>query len=166
MAATDDDMTAVHDLIDDTTSLLRWSGSSDSQLIAENSDERARVVAPSLETSYRAAIEQAQSEAFDLALRTLRGQNPDFPPSAVLTLLEAAGWSGALATFKLEVLEYNGRSDVLDVVQTNPTGGGGIRRRVFRGFLGALNAALDSLSGLPGVGVIKELKDFLERAAE
>ncbi len=70
-----------------------------------------RLPAPTLARSYQAAIDQAQSEAFDLALRTLRGQNPDFPTPAVLALLEAAGWSGALATFKLKVLEHNGRSD-------------------------------------------------------
>jgi len=167
MAATDGDITAVHDLIVDSTRLLQWSGSSDSHLIdgGGGDDERTPVVDPSLVTSYRAAIEQAEREAFELALRTLRGLNPDVPPTAVRALLEAAGWSGALATFKFEVLEHNGRSDVAEVVRTNPTGGGGIRRRVFRAFLGALNASLGRLSGLPGVAVIKELKDFLERAA-
>ena len=79
-------------------------------------------------------------------------------------MLEIAGWKDALRELKLQVLEHNGRSDVMEVARRGRSGGGRLRNRVFRGFLGALNAALDSLSGLPGVGAIKELKDFLERA--
>jgi hypothetical protein len=155
-------MVAVHDVVLDATLLLDWSGGGDASLLDEETEEQTPVVASSLADSYRAAIEQAREQAFTLALTTLRGENSGFPPAAVLALLEMAGWTDALRDFKLQVLEHNGRSEVMDVARGGQTGGGRIRRKVFKGFIGALNAALDSLSGLPGVGVIKELKDFLE----
>jgi hypothetical protein len=80
----------------------------------------------------------------------------------VLDVLAQAGWEGALREFKLGVLETNGRAEVMDVVSGGEGRGGRLRRRVFRGFVGALDAALDSLEGLPGVGPVKELKDFVE----
>jgi len=164
MPASPEDMGAVHDVVLDATRLLDWSGGPEAFLFDEQANEQRPVVVPSLADSYRAAINQARDEVFALALMTLRGDNPNFPPSAVLALLEIAGWTDALRDFKLQVLEYNGRSEVMEVAREGQGRGGGIRRRIFRGFIGALNAALDSLSGLPGVGAIKELKDFLERA--
>jgi hypothetical protein len=162
--ATGEDMAAVHSVVSDAVGILDWSGGGDSYLEDDETGERAPVVTSGLRDRYRAAVDQAREEAFDLALSTLRGENPAFPRSSVLAVLELVGWTGALRDFKLEVLDYNGRPEVTAVTQGGRTGGGGIRRRLFRGFLGALNAALDSLSGLPGVGAIKELKDFLERA--
>jgi hypothetical protein len=49
------------------------------------------------------------------------------------------------------------------MTQGGRTGGGVIRRVIFGGFSGALNAALDSLKFIPGISVIKELKDCLEK---
>lgn len=164
MPATREDMGVVHDLVLDATLLLDWASGSRSRLLDMETNAPKIVVAEPLRDSYRAAVDQARDEAFALALATLRGENRGFPPELVLALLEIAGWTDALRDFKLQVLEYNGRSEVMEVARGGRSGGGRIRGRVFRGFLGALNAALDSLSGLPGVGAIKELKDFLERA--
>jgi hypothetical protein len=111
--------------------------------------------------AYRAAVDQAQTETFELALRTLQGANPEFPMSAVLALLELAGWTDALRDFKLQTLDHSGREEVMSVANQGRRGGGRIRRAIFRRFKGALNAALDSLAGIPGVAAIKELKDFL-----
>ena len=137
---------------------------SDSHLLDEDTDESAPVVASALMSSYQAAVEQARSEAFELALSTLRGENPNFRTPALVALLEAARWSGALATFKLEVLEYKvDQSSQRQFVAIPPVA------EDYDGDYsvdssGALNAALDSLAGLPGDGAIRQLKDFLERA--
>jgi hypothetical protein len=64
--------------------------------------------------------------------------------------------------FKLAVIELAGRSEVMGVVR----GGGTIGRRIFRTLLAALNAALASLSAIPGASAIQELKDFLEKVLE
>jgi hypothetical protein len=65
---------------------------------------------------------------------------------------------GSPARFQLAVLDESGRPEVMAVAAQGRGGGGRIRRRVFRGLLGTLNAALESLQEIPGVGVIKELK--------
>jgi hypothetical protein len=96
-------------------------------------------------------------------MATLAGQNQQFPMSAVLAKLEQAGWEGPLRDFKLQVLERNGRPDVRDIrarVEDVPAG----CVAVFRAFTGALNAPLDSLQGVLGIGPIKELKDFVSRS--
>jgi hypothetical protein len=67
---------------------------------------------------------------------------------------------------KLQALERSGRSEVMDVARGGRVGGGRIGRRIIKAFTGALNAALDSLDGIPGVGAIKELKDFVEKLSD
>jgi hypothetical protein len=162
--ASQDDVDAVHDLVRDASSVLDWSAGSDASLTDEETDERVPVVSRELLELYQAAVDQALEAHLNLALATLHGENPDFPLEEVLAVLERAGWTGPLRDFKLGVLERRGRGAVMEVAREGRTGGGTLGRRLFRGFLGALNAALDSLDGLPGVGVGKELKDFLERA--
>jgi hypothetical protein len=163
MPASQEDVDAALAVVDDATRVLDWSSASDASL-EDESGERTPPVPEGLIDAYRAAIDQAQEEHFQLALQTLRGHNPEFPLSQVLALLQVAGWTGDMRDFKLGVLEQSGRSEVMEVAAQGRAAGGPIRRRIFRGFLGALNAALDSLDGIPGVGAVKELKDFLERA--
>jgi hypothetical protein len=119
-----------------------------------------------LRTTYAAAVDQLQAIQVTLALSTLDGQNIDFPMSLVLVTLGAAGWDDSLRDFKLEVLERSGRSSVMSVARGGRSGGGRIRRRILKAFIGALNAALGSLQGIPGVGAIQELKDFVEKLIE
>jgi hypothetical protein len=157
------DADAAHGVVRDATALLDWCAGRESFLEDENGEQRP-VLLPNLIGSYREAAEQAQAEYFDLALRTLSGDNPSFTTLQVLAALERAGWTGPLRDFKLGVLAQAGRDDVVEVAGRGRSGGGRILRRVFRGFLGPLNAALESLDGIPGVGAIKELKDFVEGA--
>ena len=160
MPATREDVDAVYDLVDDATRMLDWCAGPEATLEDENG-ERISVLPGQLIDAYRAAVDQAQTEHFALALRTLRGDNADFPFSSVLAILELAAWTGALRIFKLRVLEHSGREEVMEVARRGRAGGGSIRGRIFRAFLGPLDAALDSLEGIPGVAAIKELKDFL-----
>ena len=163
MPATEEDVAAVRELIADAIQLLDWSGGSDSSLLTEE-EEQVPVVSDELADLYREALAQAQTEHFPLALATMDGENRSFPISLVLAILEQVAWTGSLRAFKLEVLEQSGRGEVMEVARAGRTGGGRVRRWIFRRFKGALNAALDSLSALPGVAVIKELKDFLGEA--
>ncbi len=94
------------------------------------------------------AVDQAQVEAFEgfeVALRTPRGGNPDFSLDAVRFLLERAGWTEALRSFKLQALDHSGRQEVMSVAAQGRTGGGPIRHAIFRRFKGALNAAWTAL---------------------
>jgi hypothetical protein len=157
------DVEAVNDLVVDASTVLDWCAGSDARLTDEN-EEMRQVLPDALRASYGAAVNQLTETHVALMLATLRGENPDFPIERVLRVLAAAGWDGAMRDFKLQVLEHSGRREVMETARRGRSGGGRIRLRIFKGFLGALNAALDSLRGLPGVGAIQELKDFLERA--
>lgn len=161
MAASIQDVNAVRSLVEDATRLLDWSAGSDSSLLDDSGVQR-RVLPDELADLFRAAVDQAIAEHFELALRTLRGDNPDYDLARLLRELAAVGWTGALRDFKLGVLAGSGREEVMETARRGRWGGGGIRRRVLGVFLGALNSALDSLAGIPGVAVVKELKDFLE----
>ncbi len=166
MPAAREDAVEVLALVTDAVQVLDWAASNDAYVLDDELERAQRLMPESLLGAYQEALDQARQEAFALAILTLSGENPTFPIEAVLATLQLAGWTGALRAFKLQVLEESGRSEVRQATSGGRRGGGGIRGRVLGGFLGALNAALDSLSGVPGVAVIKELKDFLERAAE
>jgi hypothetical protein len=163
MAADPNDVEAAQGVVRDATRLLDWCASPDAFLEHDDGEQRP-VLSPNLLESYRAAVDQAQADYFDLALRTLAGDNDRFTLDDVLTALDRAGWTGDLQRFKLAVLDQAGRGQVMEVAGRGREGGGRVVRRVFRGFLGVLNAALESMDGIPGVGAIKELKDFLEGA--
>jgi hypothetical protein len=161
-----EDAQVVADLVFEAGSFLNWCAGAESVLDSEDEDDREStpVIPYDLQAVYSAAVEQLLALHVQLAMMTLSGSNLQFPMSAVLATLEQAGWDGPMRDFKLEVLERSGRAEVRNV-----TGGGRrngrLRRRVFQSFSGALNAALDSLQGIPGVAPIKELKDFVERLA-
>jgi len=165
MPANQEDLDAVFAIVEDATQLLDWCAGSDAFFV-DDSETRREVLPTDLVDAYRAAVDQAQTEAFELALRTLRGGNTEFPITTVLRLLELAGWTAALRDFKLQALTHSGREEVMTVARGGRTAGGPIRRTIFRRFKAALNAALDSLAGIPGVAAIKELKDFLGGAQE
>ncbi len=112
---------------------------------------------------YRETLDQFEAQCFALALMTLQGANRSFPIELVLAELDRVAWTGPALGFKLAVLDANGREEVVSTA-TAGTGGGRLRGRVFRPFVRVLNAALGSLTGVPGVGAIKELKDFVEGA--
>jgi hypothetical protein len=150
---------AAYSVVNDATHLLRWCAEPEARLI-DDAEEMHLVLPEVLLESYRATVMQFEERYFPLALLTLAGGNDAFPLDTLIPLLMAAGWTGPALDFKLGVLEHTGREEVMATARA----GGGIRRRIFRAFVPALNAALGSLSGVPGVGAIKELKDFIEAA--
>jgi hypothetical protein len=166
--ATVDDAQEARRVIEDSLVLLDWSAGNDSGLYVDEGEEggSSQVVSdPELRQLFGAAVDQLRASQGQLAMLTLFGDNPEFPMRQVLEVLTAVGWDGALLAFKLRTLSVSGREEVMDTARGGRFGGGGVRRRIFRGFLPALNAALGSLSGLPGVGAIQEVKNFLEAAA-
>ena len=161
--ATVSDSQAVFGIVLDAIRVLDWSAGEESRLVRADG-ESVPVLARELVQTYRAALEQAHRSFFELALRTLSGENINFPLTAVLAELERAGWTGPLREFKVRVLELSGRPQVMEVANRGRQGGGRIRSAIFRRFLDALNHALDSLGAIPGVDAIKELKGFEEIA--
>jgi hypothetical protein len=160
--ATAEDAGVVSDLVADAARLLDWCAGPEA-LITWDDGEDVPAVPPDLLAGYAAAVDQLAAEQVALALSTLAGGNDSFPIDRVLAVLARAGWDGALRDFKLQVLEQTGRAEVRERTAGGRAGGGRIRRALLGPFMGALNAALDSLTGVPGVAAIKELKDFLER---
>jgi hypothetical protein len=160
--ATVDDALEVRALVEDAAQFLDWCAGPESVVIDDNG-EQTPVVPGEIRATYAAAIDQLRETQVALALSTLAGGNDSFPISQVLGALADAGWDGSLRDFKLQVLERSGRSPVMEVARGGRSRGGRIRRRILKAFTGALNAALDSLEGIPGVGAIKEVKDFVEK---
>jgi hypothetical protein len=163
--ATFEDARLVRDLVADAAQFLDWCAGDESAVV-DDDGEQIPVVPENLRVTYAAAVDQLKAIQVTLALSTLDGQNSDFQMSLVLVTLGAAGWDDSLRDFKLEVLERSGRSSVMSVARGGRSGGGRIRRRILKAFIGALNAALGSLQGIPGVGAIQELKDFVEKLIE
>jgi len=79
----------------------------------------------------------------------------------VSAALDSVGWSGASRAFKEQALDEAGRQDIMAAVERR---GPKPRRRIWKKFLKVLNVALGSLSVIPGVEPIKQLKDFAEGA--
>jgi hypothetical protein len=150
---------AAYRVVNDATYLLRWCAEPEARLV-DDSEELHLVLPERLLESYRAAIMQFETSYFPLALQILAGENDAFPLEALIPLLVSVGWTGPALDFKLGVLEHTGREEVMATARGGR--GGGIRRKIFGAFVPVLNAALGSLSGVPGVGAIKELKDFIE----
>jgi hypothetical protein len=150
---------AAFGVVSDAADLLRWCAEPEARLI-DDAEELHLVLPEHLLESYRAALMEFDRRHFRLALQTLAGENEFFPVEALIPLLVSVGWTGPALDFKLSVLEHTGREEVMATARAG--GGGRIRRRIFKAFVPALNAALGSLSGVPGVGAIKELKDFIE----
>ena len=156
--ATQADADQVNALVADAAQVLDWCALTEAQLDDEVSGEVIPAMPVELRESYRAAVGQLREFQVRLAQQALADAD-----QRLLSLLASAGWEGPLLEFKLGVLERSGRSAVVDA--TAPSRGGvRIRRRLLGSFLGALNAALDSLRFVPGVAAIKELKDFVEKA--
>jgi hypothetical protein len=87
------------------------------------------------------------------------------PGDDIFLQLDSAGWTGQLLAFKTDVLKRSGREPLLEAVRLQEEGHqiGPFPKWIFRRLVNALNAALGSLAILPGVGLIKEAKDFVER---
>jgi hypothetical protein len=160
MAASVRDAEAARAVVEDAVALLRWCASPEA-LVETRRDRFASVMPKRLLGLYRETVGQFETAYFELAILTLRGENPRFPLKEVLELLDQVGWTGPALDFKLAVLDEAGRNDV--VVATAPGGVRRMRSRVFRRFIETLNVALGSLEGVPGVAAIRELKDFVER---
>lgn len=154
-----EDVDSVRSVVGDATLLLDWTAGPEVFLVNE-AGEVVPLVSEELRPAYAAAVEQAHATFFGLALDTLRGRNPNFPLEQVLAALDEAAWSGPLRQLKVQILEAIGLEEVMELPRARRTGAiaGGVFRRVIKG----LNVALGSLGAIPGVGPIKELKDFLE----
>jgi hypothetical protein len=154
------DAAACLGVVRDAMDLLQWCARPDATLIDEETGGRARVVPDDLRESYLAAVLQLREAHFRAAEAALRGETEEYPSARVDEILEAAGWTGPLRDFKLRALDLGGRREAMAVVREPQARIMG--RRLWRRFVPLLNAALESLSGIPGVAAIQELKDFVE----
>jgi hypothetical protein len=141
-------------VVRDSFVVLRWAASEEGL-----DDEGAPVVSPGLRQFMAPAVEEVHDGAYSQALRILDGNDPDYPPERVSADLDSVGWSGAQRIFKEQTLKEAGRHEVMDAVEH---GGPRPKRRIWQKFFRVLNVALESLSIIPGVEPIKELKDFAE----
>jgi hypothetical protein len=144
------------DVVRDAIEALRWAAS-DEGLDADGEP----VVAPRLRDSLAAAVEEVRATAFARADSILAGEDPGYPIEGVSDALDSVGWSGASRAFKEQALDEAGRQEVMRAVDQ---GGPKPPRRIWKKFLNVLNAALGSLTVIPGVEPIKELKDFAHGA--
>lgn len=154
--ADDFEIRFARDVVTDAIVALRWAASEEGL-----DDEGRPVVSLSLKESMAAAVEEVHDTAYARAVGTLNGQDPDYPFEWVSDALDGVGWSGASRAFKEQALEEAGRREVMRAVDP---GGPKPRGRIWKKFLKVLNAALGSLSVIPGVEPIKQLKDFAEGA--
>jgi hypothetical protein len=151
-----DEIAFARAVVRDALVVLRWAASVDGV------DAEGRpVVSPALKPFMAEAVEEIHDGAFTHALRILDGEDPDYPPERVSAALDSVGWSGASRAFKERALDEAGRQEVMDAADH---GGPKPKGRIWKKFLKVLNAALGSLSVIPGVEPIKELKDFAESA--
>jgi hypothetical protein len=154
--AEDFEISFARDVIRAAIEALRWAASDEGL-----DDEDQPVVLPGLRDSLAAAVEEVRDTAFAQADKILAGQDPDYPIGRVSDALDSVGWSGASRDFKEQALEEAGRQEVMRAVDQ---GGPKPPRRIWKKFLNVLNAALGSLTVIPGVEPIKELKDFAHAA--
>lgn len=159
--ATDLDLAAARDLVEDATRVLDWSAGREA-LLVNDAGEQVHVVPIELIDSYGEAVDQARKDLFELALLTFRSENIGFTREQVLEALDRAGWTGPMREFKLRAILMSGRPSVMEAATRGRARGGSISGRIFRRFLTALNAALGSLGAVPGVDGIREMKGFLE----
>ncbi len=159
--ASEEDAAVVRELIQDATNVLDWCAGPESFLVDDQRPPQP-AIPEELRRAYAAAVDQLIEVFLPRVLAILSGEDPEFPMTEVLAVLAAAGWDGAMRDFKLQALDHAGRQTVMEVAGGGRREPGRLLRRAFRAFMGALNAALDSLKGIPGVGVIRELKDFTE----
>jgi hypothetical protein len=155
--ATADDLGEVSRLLADAVLVLGWCASPDAMVLNPEEAAEPVIVPDDLRVDYAAAFAQ------------LTGLVPDYETYFGRTggveewgpVVDRAGWSGPLLQFKLRILRRGGRDRVVRWARGHRPP---ITRRLLKWFLEILNIALDSLSAIPGVDLIKELKEFLERA--
>ncbi len=147
--ATYDDLVEVSRLLSEAALLLRWCGEDEARVL-DGEEAEAAVLPEDLRGLYRDAVGQL--------LEQVQGGLDRWGP-----VLDSAGWSGPLLRFKLAVLRRAGRESVMGWARGLSRV---IPRRALKVFLAALNAALGSLGAIPGVDLLKELKEFLERAID
>lgn len=152
------DVAFAREVIRNSLVALRWAASPEGI-----DDEQNPVISHTLKPAMAAAVEEVHGGAFARALRILDGEDPDFSEDDVRAALDSVGWSGASRAFKEQALNEGGREEVMGAVEG---GGPKPRGKVWKKFLKLLNIALGSLSIIPGVEQLKELKDFAETASE
>ena len=151
--ATEDDIQFARGVVRDSLVILRWAASN-----AGVDEEGVDVVPAALKPALAEAVEEVSDGPFQLAMITFDDQNPEFPRYRLGEVLDAVGWSGAQRRFKEQALEEAGREEVVGAAEGGPQP----RGRIWKRFLKVLDAALQSLSALPGVEAVAELKDFVE----
>lgn len=151
--ATQEDIMFARRVVRDSLVTLRWAASEEGA-----DDEGHPVVLPSLKPSLSGPVREVHDGPFELAMRIFDGANPEFPSERLSRVLDDAGWYGAQLAFKDQALEAAGRQEVVDAAEGGPRP----RGRVWRRFLRVLDAGLQSLSAVPGVEPVLELKDFVE----
>ena len=166
--ATREELAQVSRLLSEVKLLLQHCGEEDARL-SDGGEAEAPVLSDDLRGLYREAVAQLLELVPDYD--ALFGLDPTTSTSRDGVdnwgvELDRAGWSGPLLRFKLAVLRRAGRGPV---VRWASTGWArrlrrAIPRRLLKTFLAALNAALGSLGAIPGVDLLREIKEFLEGA--
>lgn len=165
--ATLEDLAEVSRLLSEAVLLLRWCGD-DQALVLDNEEAMAAgdpVLPDDLRGLYREAVGQLLEQVPDYDALLGPGFTVGGEPGGLERwgpVLDDAGWSGPLLRFKLAVLQRSGRETVMSWATGQAMRA--IPRRVLKPFLAALNAALGSLGAIPGVDLLRELKEFLEGA--
>lgn len=152
-------------------------------------DDDAQVIPADLRVAYANALEELEASYY-AAVEVLQGRDAAWSVGRLNRNLYRVGWHGAQLDFKLAVLGATGFDEIgneewhalvglgpLEAFRRRrpqPRTGEGLRDQAVRkgGMVGravqkllpAVNSALDSLSDLPGVHAIKEVKGFAESA--
>ena len=155
-----DEIAEARQVVSDAMSVLTWCADPGARLLDDDGED-APVLPDELRASYAEAVDELWRDHWPLAESAFDGDSAQVNLDQVREILGAAGWTGSLLEFKLGVLDFRGRGEVMAVVR-RAQGGGSIPRLVLKGFLGVLNAALESLKGIPAVAAIKEVKDFVD----
>ena len=161
--ATREELAEVSRLLSEVKLLLRRCGEEEARL-SDAGEADAAVLPDDLRGLYREAVAQLLELVPDYD--ALFGLDPTAPASGDGVErwgpeLDRAGWSGPLLRFKLAVLRRAGRGPVIGWARRLRRA---IPRRLLKAFLAALNAALGSLGAIPGVDLLREIKEFLEGA--
>jgi len=160
--ATREELRQVSRLLSEVKLLLRHCGEEEARL-SDGEEAEAIVLPEDLRGPYREAVAQLLELVPDYdALFGLDATAPTGHDGLDRwgPVLDNAGWSGPLLRFKLAVLRRAGREPVIGWARRLRRA---IPRRLLKAFLAALNAALGSLGAIPGVDLLREFKEFLER---
>lgn len=154
--ATREDISVACGVVRDSLVVMRWAASEG------RTAEGADLVPSALRPSLVEAVDEVHDGPFRQAMRIFDYEDEEYPYQRVSDILDSVGWYGAQRVFKEQALDLAGRPEVVLAAQGGPRP----RGRVWRRFIRVLDAGLESLSAIPGVEPILELKGFVEAAQD